>query len=166
MWADHADLISKAYAGSGALKTDFTRTNKRTKMGVLEDGYKSIMRYVKNNYFDGARQDGFDLVTGAWTPRKNPITAISLLADTRPLAIRAVSCLHLGNYCPLISAKVPYIMSFSLFMICAGLTLPRTSGELRTSSGLQVLIVSVQTTLSSTISCFGWLSRPVRLHSS
>lgn len=26
--------------------------------------------------------------------------------------------------------KVPYIMSFSLFMICAGLTLPRTSGEL------------------------------------
>lgn len=97
VWADHADLISRAYAGSGALKTDFTRTNKRTKMGVLEDGYKSIMRYVRNNYFDGARQDGFDLVTGAWTPRKNPITAISLLADTRPLVIRSVSRLHLGH---------------------------------------------------------------------
>ncbi|KIK96513.1 hypothetical protein PAXRUDRAFT_825876 [Paxillus rubicundulus Ve08.2h10] len=111
MWADHADLISKAYAGSGALKTDFTRTNKRTKMGALEDGYKSVARYVRNNYFDGARQDGFDLLTGAWTPRKNPITAVSLLADSRPLVVRSV----------------PYIMSFSFFMICAGLTLPRTS---------------------------------------
>ncbi|KAI6005178.1 SacI homology domain-containing protein [Pisolithus orientalis] len=111
IWADHADLISRAYAGSGALKTDFTRTNKRTKLGLLEDGYKSVMRYIKNNYFDGTRQDGFDLVTGAWTPRKNPITAVSLLADTRPLIIRSV----------------PYIASFSLFMICAGLTLPRTS---------------------------------------
>ncbi|KAL4068253.1 SacI homology domain-containing protein [Scleroderma yunnanense] len=111
LWADHADLISKAYAGSGALKTDFTRTNKRTKIGALEDGYKSAMRYIRNNYFDGARQDGFDLVTGAWTPRKNPITAASLLADSRPLIIRSV----------------PYIASFSLFMICAGLTLPRTS---------------------------------------
>jgi hypothetical protein len=25
-------------------------------MGALEDGYKSILRYLKNNYFDGARQ--------------------------------------------------------------------------------------------------------------
>ncbi|KAI6136821.1 SacI homology domain-containing protein [Pisolithus sp. B1] len=99
MWADHADLISRAYAGSGALKTDFTRDE------------QTVMRYIRNNYFDGARQDGFDLVTGAWTPRKNPITAVSLLADTRPLIIRSV----------------PYVASFSLFMICAGLTLPRTS---------------------------------------
>ncbi|KAG1885664.1 SacI homology domain-containing protein [Suillus subluteus] len=111
MWADHADLISKAYAGSGALKTDFTRTSRRTKIGALQDGYKSVMRYIKNNYFDGARQDGFDLVTGAWTPQKNPVTASSLIADTRPLTIRSV----------------PYILSFALFMICAGLTLPRTS---------------------------------------
>lgn len=56
VWADHADSISKAYAGSGALKTDFTRTNKRTRKGLLEDGYKSVLRYLKNNYFDGARQ--------------------------------------------------------------------------------------------------------------
>lgn len=95
MWADHANLISKAYAGSGALKTDFTRTNKRTKIGILEDGYKSVLRYMRNNYFDGARQDAFDLVTGAWTPRKNPITAASLLADSRTLIIRSVRILFL-----------------------------------------------------------------------
>jgi phosphatidylinositol 4-phosphatase len=59
VWADHADQISLAYAGSGALKTDFTRTNKRTRQGALEDGYKSVLRYVRNNYFDGPRQVSF-----------------------------------------------------------------------------------------------------------
>lgn len=61
MWTDHANEISVAYSGTGALKTDFTRTGKRTKMGLLEDGYKSVMRYLKNNFFDGARQ-----VRSAW----------------------------------------------------------------------------------------------------
>lgn len=56
MWANHADNIAKAYGGSGALKSDFTRTNKRTRKGALEDGYKSVTRYLKNNFFDGARQ--------------------------------------------------------------------------------------------------------------
>ncbi|PSR80730.1 hypothetical protein PHLCEN_2v6646 [Hermanssonia centrifuga] len=56
MWSDHANEISVAYSGTGALKTDFTRTGQRTKMGLLEDGYKSVMRYLKNNFFDGARQ--------------------------------------------------------------------------------------------------------------
>lgn len=56
MWSGHADLISHAYAGSGAMKTDFTRTGKRSRQGALEDGYKSVTRYIKNNYFDGPRQ--------------------------------------------------------------------------------------------------------------
>lgn len=30
-WADNADIISTQYSGTGALKTDFTRTGKRTK---------------------------------------------------------------------------------------------------------------------------------------
>ena len=56
VWADHADYVSTAYSGTGALKTDFTRTGKRTRVGLLQDGYNSAMRYLKNNYFDGARQ--------------------------------------------------------------------------------------------------------------
>ena len=56
VWADNGDAIARAYGGSDALKSDFTRTNNRTYKGALEDGYKSIMRYLKNNYFDGARQ--------------------------------------------------------------------------------------------------------------
>ncbi|KAJ3096363.1 hypothetical protein HDU96_000788 [Phlyctochytrium bullatum] len=56
MWADNADEISRQYSGTGALKTDFTRTGKRTREGVLNDLMNSIVRYIKNNYLDGARQ--------------------------------------------------------------------------------------------------------------
>lgn len=56
VWADHANLISTSYSGTGALKTDFTRTGKRTKQGLLQDGYNSVSRYFKNNFFDGPRQ--------------------------------------------------------------------------------------------------------------
>ncbi|EJD55532.1 inositol/phosphatidylinositol phosphatase [Auricularia subglabra TFB-10046 SS5] len=111
LWSDHADTIAMAYAGSGAMKTDFTRTGKRSRKGALLDGYNSVTRYVKNNYFDGPRQDAFDLMTGAWTPRRGTSTAMALLVDRRSLLVRSM----------------PYVLSFSLFMICAGLTLPRTS---------------------------------------
>ena len=108
MWSDHADLISKAYAGTGALKTDFTRTGKRTRAGAFEDIYKSALRYWKNNYFDGARQvivvssslvsylltsgfkDAYDLITGSWIPRKGPSSTLFLITDIRPLVIRSV----------------------------------------------------------------------------
>jgi len=64
VWADHADMISIQYTGTGALKTDFTRTGKRTKMGLLEDGRRSAIRYFKNNFADGFRQDSLDLFVG------------------------------------------------------------------------------------------------------
>jgi phosphatidylinositol 4-phosphatase len=56
MWADNANAISEQYSGTGALKTDFTRTGKRSTEGVLSDLVNSIIRYVKNNYLDGSRQ--------------------------------------------------------------------------------------------------------------
>jgi phosphatidylinositol 4-phosphatase len=56
VWADHADFISVAYSGTGALKTDFTRTGKRTLVGNMADGVNSITRYIKNNFYDGPRQ--------------------------------------------------------------------------------------------------------------
>lgn len=36
-------------------------------------------------------QDGFDLVTGAWVPRKSPSASLFLIADSRPLITRSVS---------------------------------------------------------------------------
>ena len=42
---------------------------------------------MRNNFFDGSRQDAYDLFTGAWTPRKG------VAGDKRALLVRAVSCL-------------------------------------------------------------------------
>ena len=52
------------YAGTPALKTDFTRTGKRTVTGVASDIHNSAVRYYKNNFSDGFRQDAIDLFLG------------------------------------------------------------------------------------------------------
>jgi hypothetical protein len=56
VWADNANVVSKAYSGTGALKTDFTRTGKRSTMGLLQDGSNSVERYILNNFYDLKRQ--------------------------------------------------------------------------------------------------------------
>ncbi|XP_041798661.1 phosphatidylinositol-3-phosphatase SAC1-B [Chelmon rostratus] len=79
-WADNADACAKQYAGTGALKTDFTRTGKRTQCGLLMDGWNSMIRYYKNNFSDGFRQDSIDLFLGNYavdeadwtTPLRDP----------------------------------------------------------------------------------------------
>ncbi|EDW76978.1 uncharacterized protein Dwil_GK21146 [Drosophila willistoni] len=71
VWADNADLVSLQYSGTGALKTDFTRTGKRTKAGALQDGKNSLMRYYLNNFADGQRQDGIDLFLGRYLINDN-----------------------------------------------------------------------------------------------
>ncbi|OWF37982.1 phosphatidylinositide phosphatase SAC1-like [Mizuhopecten yessoensis] len=71
IWADNADCISKQYAGTGALKTDFTRLGKRTTMGLLMDGWNSLIRYFKNNFSDGFRQDSIDLILGNYVVEDN-----------------------------------------------------------------------------------------------
>ena len=63
IWANHANFIALQYAGSEALKTDLTRTGKRTFTGMLRDLKTAIVRYYKNNFCDGRRQDAIDLGT-------------------------------------------------------------------------------------------------------
>eukprot|EP00521_Asterionellopsis_glacialis_P016235 CAMPEP_0195297088 /NCGR_PEP_ID=MMETSP0707-20130614/20798_1 /TAXON_ID=33640 /ORGANISM="Asterionellopsis glacialis, Strain CCMP134" /LENGTH=997 /DNA_ID=CAMNT_0040358789 /DNA_START=190 /DNA_END=3183 /DNA_ORIENTATION=+ len=65
IWADNADAISRLYAGTPALKGDFTRTGKRTKRGALDDGMNSLQRYYINNFLDADRQEGMDLMVGS-----------------------------------------------------------------------------------------------------
>ena len=81
-WADNADAVSCAYSGTGALKTDFTRTGNRTKKGALNDLINSIIRYYKNNYSDGARQDSYDLFLGGFRPYRD--ATLSPFTDRRP----------------------------------------------------------------------------------
>jgi hypothetical protein len=99
LWADNADVVSKSYSGTGALKTDFTRTGKRTKAGALQDLQNSITRYAKNNFMDGPKQDAFDLFLGAYLPRANQV-----FVDSRPLLVQSI----------------PYILAFSIFFVLVG----------------------------------------------
>ena len=57
-------MISLQYAGTGALKTDFTRTGTRTKFGLLQDGWNSAVRYVLNTFCDGDRTDALRYFVG------------------------------------------------------------------------------------------------------
>lgn len=49
-WADNADSMSILYTGTPALKTDFTRTGKRSSAGAMQDGRNSMVRYFINNF--------------------------------------------------------------------------------------------------------------------
>lgn len=101
IWADNADVVSKSYSGTGALKTDFTRTGQRTRAGMVQDLSNSITRYFRNNFLDGPRQDGFDVFLGTYLPPDSTIGSYQIFLDHRPLAIQSV----------------PYVLAASGFMI-------------------------------------------------
>lgn len=112
IWADNADVVSKSYSGTGALKTDFTRTGERTKAGMAQDLRNSITRYVKNNFGDGPRQDAFDLFLGVYLP-STAITDNNLVfKDRRPILIQAI----------------PYLLAASFFLVMIT-SLTRTQPE-------------------------------------
>lgn len=62
-WTNNADAMSYLYTGTPALKTDFTRTGKRTKKGAFNDGVNSVTRYYINNFTDGYYHDCLDIAT-------------------------------------------------------------------------------------------------------
>ena len=68
-WTDNADICSFLYTGTPALKTDFTRTGKRTLMGAVWDGIHAVMRYYINNFTDGYYHDCLDMATLRLTPK-------------------------------------------------------------------------------------------------
>jgi len=84
-WADNGDGIAKQYTNTPALKSDYTRTGVRTKLGLCNDGYKSMCRYVQNNFLDGHRQDSYDLLVG--NHRYSPQEVSPLSAPKHPVAI-------------------------------------------------------------------------------
>ena len=73
LWADHGDTLSLAYSGTGALKSDFTRTGKRTKQGAIRDGINTCQRFYINNFCDGYNQDCHDYFLGEIYPQKENV---------------------------------------------------------------------------------------------
>ncbi|KAL2131891.1 hypothetical protein VTI74DRAFT_4476 [Chaetomium olivicolor] len=109
MWADNADVVSKSYSGTGAMKTDLTRLGKRTTGGALQDANVAVTRYCRNNFLDGPRQDAFDLFLGAYQVPAGGIGANYIFADRRPVWIQSV----------------PYIAAFGLFFVLVATFTPR-----------------------------------------
>jgi len=64
LWADNGDALSKIYAGTGALKTSFTRHGKMSLSGAMADFRKSAQRLYHNNFTDSSRQLTIDLLLG------------------------------------------------------------------------------------------------------
>lgn len=64
MWADNGDALSRIYAGTGALKSSFTRHGKMSLAGALADARKSATRMYINNFADKGRQNTIDLLLG------------------------------------------------------------------------------------------------------
>ncbi|KAL8837651.1 MAG: hypothetical protein Q9176_005568 [Flavoplaca citrina] len=110
IWADNADVVSRSYSGTGALKTDFTRTGERTRAGMVQDLNNSITRYVKNNFSDGPRQDAFDLFLGAFLPDSSSTGSSLVFIDRRPVLIQSI----------------PFVLAASVFMVLIS-SLPRSS---------------------------------------
>jgi synaptojanin len=64
LWADNGDSLSKIYAGTGALKSSFTRTGKMSLAGAIADIRKSTTRLYINNFADKSRQATIDTLLG------------------------------------------------------------------------------------------------------
>ncbi|KAG0232267.1 hypothetical protein BGW41_001910 [Actinomortierella wolfii] len=64
VWANNGDAISRAYAGTSALKGDFTRTGKRNWQGMVNDATNSIARMYQNTFKDSFRQAAIDYMLG------------------------------------------------------------------------------------------------------
>ncbi|XP_033207947.1 phosphatidylinositide phosphatase SAC2 isoform X2 [Belonocnema kinseyi] len=64
LWANNGDIISKQYAGTNALKGDYTRTGERKFTGLMKDGMNSANRYYLNRFKDVYRQATIDMMLG------------------------------------------------------------------------------------------------------
>ncbi|XP_073963229.1 phosphatidylinositide phosphatase spermathreecae isoform X2 [Choristoneura fumiferana] len=63
-WADNGDVLSRQYAGTKALKGDYTRTGERKFTGMMKDGVASANRYYLSTFKDALRQVAIDVMTG------------------------------------------------------------------------------------------------------
>ncbi|KAK4203268.1 putative recessive suppressor of secretory defect [Triangularia verruculosa] len=64
LWADNGDAIGKQYAGTGAMKGDYTRTRKRNYRGALTDAGLSLTRLFNGMFNDFFLQASIDFLLG------------------------------------------------------------------------------------------------------
>ncbi|KAL9131869.1 MAG: hypothetical protein Q9217_000315 [Psora testacea] len=80
IWADNGDALSKIYAGTGALKSSFTRHGKMSLAGAIADARKSATRLYMNNFLDKGRQNTIDMLLGRLMDQ-SPVHLYDPMAD-------------------------------------------------------------------------------------
>lgn len=123
LWADNGDECSRQYAGTGALKADFTRLGRRTYQGAMNDGINAVTRYFRNNFADGYRQDSIDLFLGNFVvdPQDLPPTLKATLAlDQNGLALAAAAfAMGMVVLCVLVAENISATLFWMfVFFIC------------------------------------------------
>ncbi|KAK2178916.1 hypothetical protein NP493_526g00010 [Ridgeia piscesae] len=83
MWANNGDIISQQYAGTPALKGDYTRTGERKFSGLMKDGMNSANRYYINRVKDVYRQAAIDIMLGL-DLQTEELNALALSGGVRP----------------------------------------------------------------------------------
>ncbi|CAF0855686.1 unnamed protein product, partial [Brachionus calyciflorus] len=82
MWANNGDAISEQYAGTSALKGDYTRTGERNLTGILKDGMNSANRYYLR-FRDAFRQIALDVLQGTPAVEEEQQPKTNLLSPTK-----------------------------------------------------------------------------------
>ncbi|XP_009876714.1 PREDICTED: phosphatidylinositide phosphatase SAC2 [Apaloderma vittatum] len=108
IWANNGDAISRQYAGTAALKGDFTRTGERKLAGVMKDGVNSANRYYLNRFRDAYRQAVIDLMQGV------PVTEDLYSIFTREKEHEALHKENLRSHQELISQLLQSYMKLLL----------------------------------------------------
>lgn len=70
-WTANANALSQLYSGTNAMKTDFTKTGRRTISGALKDAKVGVQRYFLGNFYDSRTQDFIHLSLGQIRPHQN-----------------------------------------------------------------------------------------------
>lgn len=74
-WTANADTLSRLYSGTDAMKTDFTKTGKRTTKGALKDAKVGVQRYFLGNFYDSRKEVNSFLYPGLHSSLCRPAEA-------------------------------------------------------------------------------------------
>ena len=119
LWADNGDALSMVYTGTGALRSSYTRSGKRTLSGFMDDVKKTATRFYVNNFVDKDRQVSVDLVLGRLDGVSDPVRLFNPISK----AIQE----ELGNRSGEFSEQ-EYLRVYCVTWNCGG-TLPEDLGD-------------------------------------
>lgn len=144
VWANNADAMSLQYSGTGALKTDYTRTGKRTLRGACMDGVNSVTRYYLNNFRDGTNQDATDLFLGVYQPPSGAAAA----AEPSPFKVAQSRRSHPAHQKSLASFVWAFTLAMALLVVTwTNLTPPSLSPHRQWGWGTQLAAFGALTTV-------------------